>query len=188
MTEKRKPRADALRNRERLIDEAKAAFRDVGPQVGLDEIARRAEVGIGTLYRHFPTRDAMVEAVYRREIGQLANAAQLLLETHRPAEALHEWLRLFIDYMATKRLIAPALLALPGGPSQLYESSGALIVAALTLLLERGIAAGEIRADVEPGDLMQALSGLAFGYSEIGWEARTLRLIDVFVAGLRTAR
>jgi AcrR family transcriptional regulator len=188
MTEKRKPRADALRNRERLIDEAKAAFGEVGPHVGLDEIARRAEVGIGTLYRHFPTRDAMVEAVYRREIGQLAAAAQLLLDSNPPAKALHEWLRLFIDYMATKRLIGPALSALPGGPSHLYASSGTLIQAALTLLLERGIATGEIRADVEPADLMQALSGLAFGYAEIGWEARTLRLIDVFVAGLRTVR
>jgi AcrR family transcriptional regulator len=186
--EKRKPRADALRNRERLIDEAKAAFGEVGPHVGLDEIARRAEVGIGTLYRHFPTRDAIVEAVYRREIGQLADAARTLLEAHPPLEALRAWLRLFVDYMATKRLIGPALLALPGGPSALYESSGTLIMAAMTLLVQRGVAAGDIRADIGPEDLMQALSGLAFGYSEAGWEARTLRLIDVFTAGLRPDR
>jgi AcrR family transcriptional regulator len=185
VSEQRKPRADALRNRERLIDEAKAAFGEIGPQVGLEEIARRAEVGIGTLYRHFPTRDSMVEAVYRREIGQLADAARSLLESHPPGEALHAWLRLFVDYMATKRLIAPALSALPGGPSALYASSGTLIVDAVTLLLKRGIDAGDIRADVEPEDLMQALSGLAFGYSETGWEPRTLRLIDVFMAGLR---
>jgi AcrR family transcriptional regulator len=183
--QQRKPRADALRNRERLIDEAKAAFREVGPQVGLDEIARRAEVGIGTLYRHFPTRDAMVEAVYRREIGQFVEAAETLLRTHRPIEALHEWLRLFVDYMATKRLIGPALLAMPGGPSELYASSAPLIMAAVTLLVERGVAAGDIRADFEPEDMLQALTGLASGYSETGWEPRTLRLIDIFVAGLR---
>jgi AcrR family transcriptional regulator len=187
MTEKRKPRADALRNRERLIDEAKAAFEEVGPHVGLDEIARRAEVGIGTLYRHFPTRDSMVEAVYRREIGQLADAADKLLESHKPGDALHAWLRLFVDSMATKRLIGPALSALPGGPSKLYESSSALIIGALVSLVKRGVECGDIRADVEPEDMIQALYGLAFGYSETGWETRTLRLIDVFMAGLRQA-
>ncbi|HTA40192.1 MAG TPA: hypothetical protein VK760_14005, partial [Candidatus Acidoferrales bacterium] len=109
----------------------------------------------------------------------------LLLETHRPAEALHEWLRLFVDYMATKRLIGPALSALPGGPAHLYASSGALIMSALTVLVQRGVASGDIRADVAPEDLMQALSGLASGYSESGWEARTLKLIDIFMAGLR---
>ncbi|THD62962.1 TetR/AcrR family transcriptional regulator [Phenylobacterium sp.] len=184
-SEGRKPRADALRNRARLIGVAKQAFTEIGPEVTLEEIARRAEVGIGTLYRHFPTRDAMVEAVYRHEVGQLAEAAQSLLETLPPAEALRAWLRLFVEYMATKRVIAPALGAMAGGVSALYETSGSLIRAAVTLLIERAIAAGDIRADIEPEDLMQALSGLSYGASAPGWDARTLRLIDVLMNGLR---
>ena len=106
--EGRKPRADGLRNRERLIDVAKLAFAEIGPNVSLEEIARRAEVGIGTLYRHFPTRDDIIAAVYRREVTQLADAAKRLLETRPAGEALHEWLRLFVDYIATKKVIAPA--------------------------------------------------------------------------------
>ncbi len=101
----RKPRADARRNRERLLATAKAAFTEVGADVSLDEIARRAGVGIGTLYRHFPTRDALVEAVYRREVEQLAGAATRLLGSLPPGEALYEWMRLFVDYIATKKVV-----------------------------------------------------------------------------------
>jgi len=183
--ETRKPRADALRNQERLIDAAKQAFTDVGSDVSLEEIARRAGVGIGTFYRHFPTREAIVEAVYRREIGQLAEAAQSLLNAHRPIDALHEWLKLFVDYMATKRVIAPALASMTGGTSALYERSGVMMRDAVTLLIDKAVASGDIRPDVEPEDMMQALSGLAFGASNPGWEGRTLRLIDVMMTGLR---
>src|ERR1700744_4572428 len=119
----RKPRADAQRNRERLIDAAKAAFTETGPDVSLEEIARRAEVGIGTLYRHFPTRDAVGEAGYRRELEQLVQAAEGLLAEGTPLEALRAWLRLSVDYLATKRVIAPALNATPTG-STLYKSGG----------------------------------------------------------------
>jgi AcrR family transcriptional regulator len=181
----RKPRADALRNGERLLEAAKQAFTEVGADVSLDEIVRRAGVGIGTLYRHFPTREAMVEAVYRREIAQLADAAGVLLQSHRPIDALHAWLKLFIEYLATKRVIAPILAAAPGGVADLYESSTSLIRSALALLLERAIAAHEIRGDIEPADMMQALAGLAYGLATPGWEARALRLIDVLIDGLR---
>jgi AcrR family transcriptional regulator len=119
-TETRRPRADAVRNRERLMEAAKQAFTEDGPEVSLESIARRAGVGIGTLYRHFPTRDAMVEAVYRHGVAQLTDAANTLLQSHPPGEALDAWLRLFVDYMAAKRVIAPALGALPGGPAALY--------------------------------------------------------------------
>ena len=138
--ETRKPRADALRNQERLIDAAKQAFTEVGPDVSLEEIARRAGVGIGTLYRHFPTREAIVEAVYRREIGQLAEAAQSLLNARRPIDALHDWLKLFVDYMATKRVIAPALASMSGGTSALYERSGLMMRDAVTLLIDKAVA------------------------------------------------
>jgi AcrR family transcriptional regulator len=184
----RKPRADALRNRERLLEAAKQAFAEVGAEVSMDEIVRRAGVGIGTLYRHFPTRDAVVEAVYRREIGQFAEAAQTLLQSHKPRDALRAWLVLFVDYLATKRVIAPMLGAAPGGTTALYESSGMLIRSAITLLLDRAIASGEIRKDIEPNDMMQAMSGLAAGSTTPGWEARTLRLIDVLMNGLRAKR
>jgi AcrR family transcriptional regulator len=181
----RKPRADAQRNRERLIDVAKAAFAEMGPDVSLEEIARRAEVGIGTLYRHFPTRDAIIEAVYRRGVQQLADSAQRLLDTRPPVEALHEWLKLFVDYMATKKLIAPALGSMAGGPSALYESSGVVMRAAVARLVDAAIAAGEIRSDIEAADVMQALMGFAFGASGADWEARTVRLVDILMDGLR---
>src|SRR5271167_149944 len=105
----RKPRADCARNRQLLVDAAKQGFTDTGLNVSLEEIARRAGVGIGTLYRHFPTREAVVEAVYRREVEQLAEAVPQLLETSSAGEALHQWMHLFVDYIATKRIIAPSL-------------------------------------------------------------------------------
>src|ERR1700678_4136746 len=123
----RKPRADSARNRQLLIDAAKAGFSGVGLDVSLEEIARRAGVGIGTLYRHFPTREAVVEAVYRREVEQLAEAAPLLLESSPPGEALHKWMHLFVDYIATKRMIAPSLGAAAGRTSALYATSAELI-------------------------------------------------------------
>jgi AcrR family transcriptional regulator len=185
--EGRKPRADGLRNRERLIDVAKLAFAEIGPNVSLEEIARRAEVGIGTLYRHFPTRDDIIAAVYRREVTQLADAAKRLLETRPAGEALHEWLRLFVDYIATKKVIAPALASMTGGTSALYESSIDLMKGAIADLVEKAIAAGDIRPDVEPFDLVQALGSFAMGVSASpGWETRTLRLIDILMDGLRS--
>jgi AcrR family transcriptional regulator len=185
--EGRKPRADGLRNRERLIDVAKLAFAEIGPNVSLEEIARRAEVGIGTLYRHFPTRDDIIAAVYRREVTQLADAAKRLLETRPAGEALHEWLRLFVDYIATKTVVAPALASMAGGTSALYESSIELMKGAIADLVEKAIAAGDIRPDVEPFDLVQALGSFAMGVSTSpGWETRTLRLIDILMDGLRS--
>jgi AcrR family transcriptional regulator len=186
--DKRKPRADGLRNRERLIDVAKLAFAEIGPNVSLEEIARRAEVGIGTLYRHFPTRDDIIAAVYRREVTQLADAAKRLIETRPAGEALHEWLRLFVDYIDTKKVIAPALASMAGGTSALYESSIELMKGAIADLVENAIAAGDIRPDVESFDLVQALGSFAMGVSTSpGWETRTLRLIDILMDGLRAS-
>jgi AcrR family transcriptional regulator len=181
----RKPRADSLRNRERLLEAAKAGFTEVGPEVSLEEIARRAGVGIGTLYRHFPTRDAVVEAVYRREVEQLAEAAGRLSETLPPAQALHAWMRLFIDYIATKKVVAPALSVMVGGTSELYAATGMRFTEVITALVSRGVVAGEIRADAEPGDVLRALGAFAYGASGIGWEASANRLVDIFMDGLR---
>nr|MEA2797633.1 hypothetical protein [Phenylobacterium sp.] len=184
----RKPRADAQRNRERLIDVAKVAFADAGPDVSLDEIARRAGVGIGTLYRHFPTRDAIVEAVYRREVRQLAEAATRLLGSLPAGEALHQWMRLFVEYIATKKVIASALGSIVGGASELYASSGAQITEAMSLLVRRAAESGDIRPDVDPDDLLRALVGFTYGNGSPGWQASALRLIDILMDGLRPPR
>ena len=183
----RKPRADAQRNRERLMEAAKAAFAASGADVSLEEIARRAGVGIGTLYRHFPNRDAIVEAVYRREVQQLAAAATRLLAESAPAEALHQWMRLFVDYIATKKVIALALSSLVGGAGELFAASGAQIMGAMSQLVARAVAAGEIRADADPDDLLRALAGFTYGATQPGWQASALRLIDLLMDGLTSA-
>jgi AcrR family transcriptional regulator len=186
----RKPRADCARNLQLLIDAAKAGFAEAGLNVSLEEIARRAGVGIGTLYRHFPSREAVVEAVYRREVEQLAEAVPQLLETLPPAEALHQWMHLFVDYIATKRMIAPSLAAATaaGGSSTLYASSLELITNAISTLLKRAAAGGEVRKDIDPSDLLRAMVGVSYGNPDAGWQASARRLIDLLMDGLRRKR
>jgi AcrR family transcriptional regulator len=181
---RRKPRADSQRNHERLIEAAKAAFAETDAQASLEEIARRAGVGIGTLYRHFPTRDAIVEAVYRREVEQLAASAQRLLDETAPGEALRQWMRLFVDYIATKKVMAAALGSMVGGVAELFAASGARIIGAVSLLVERAAAAGDIRPDVDPSDILRALVGFTYGNTGPGWRASALRLIDILMDGL----
>src|SRR5438045_9187455 len=118
----RKPRTDALRNRERILEVAKEAVTHSGPNTSLDDIAKHAGVGPGTLYRHFPTRDQLLEAVYRTEVEKLAAAERKFAETMPPVEALRAWMLLFVDYIATKRIIAPTRNILAGGPSKLVEA------------------------------------------------------------------
>jgi AcrR family transcriptional regulator len=181
----RKPRADSARNRQLLIDAAKAGFSEAGLNVSLEEIARRAGVGIGTLYRHFPTREAVVEAVYRREVEQLAQSVPKLLETSPAAEALHQWMHLFVDYIATKRMIAPSLGAAAGRSSPLYATSAELITHAITTLVKRAAATGDVRKDIDPKDLLRAMVGVSYGNPDPGWEASARRLIDLLMDGLR---
>src|ERR1700728_1232212 len=120
----RKPRTDAQRNRERILETAKEAFTRSGANASLDDIAKQAGVGAGTLYRHFPTRDALLEAVYRSEVEKLAGAERKFAETMPPIDALRAWMLLFVDYIAAKQIIAPALNTLIGGPSKVFESTG----------------------------------------------------------------
>jgi AcrR family transcriptional regulator len=181
----RKPRADSARNRQLLIDAAKAGFTDVGLNVSLEEIARRAGVGIGTLYRHFPTREAVVEAVYRREVEQLAEAVPQLLQTSPAGAALHKWMHLFVDYIATKRIIAPSLGAAAGRTSSLHASSVELITNAISTLVKRAIASGDVRKDIDPSDLLRAMVGVSYGNPDAGWEASARRLINLLMDGLR---
>jgi AcrR family transcriptional regulator len=180
----RRPRTDAQRNRVRLLDMAKALFAEKGSSAGLEEIARAAGVGIGTLYRHFPTRDALVEAVYRTETAQLAEAAERLAAAHPPTEALREWMKLFIDYMATKQGMSEALNAMAGGPSGLYAASGTQMKQAMAMLCDRAAATGEIRLDMDPLDLLRAVAGVANVSAGPDWKQSAKRLVDILVAGL----
>jgi AcrR family transcriptional regulator len=168
-----------------LIDAAKTAFSEVGLNVSLEEIARRAGVGIGTLYRHFPSRESVVEAVYRREVEQLAEAVPQLLETLPAGEALHRWMHLFVDYIATKRLIAPSLAAASGRASTLRATSVELITRAISTLVKRAVASGDVRKDINPSDLLRAMVGVSYGNPDAGWEASARRLIDLLMDGLR---
>jgi AcrR family transcriptional regulator len=184
----RQPRADGLLNRERLLSAAKAAFAETGAGVSLDEIARRAGVGTGTLYRHFPTRDAIIEAVYRSEVEHLASAAPHLLASMSAAEALHEWMYLSVNYVAAKRGLASALGIMIKDGSELYNYSIGLLTEATTLLVERAIADGAIRNDVTPLDLLRAQIGFSYEITQPDWQASARRLIDIFMDGLRYKR
>lgn len=177
----RKPRADSQRNREQLLEAAKAVFTQDGADASLEAIARRAGVGIGTLYRHFPARSDLLAAVYQREVDQLSAAASALLAERPPGEALEAWLHLLVDYMSTKRVIVPALAATGEGPA----SSGPAIIDALNSLASAAMQAGAMRNDVTPDDLYRLLIAVSHGYDQPGWEPSARRMISILIAGLR---
>ena len=181
----RKPRTDAQRNRERILEVAKEAFTRAGANASLDDIAKDANVGAGTLYRHFPTRDALIEAVYRTEVEKLAAAQREFAEAMPPIEALRAWMLLFVDYIATKQIIAPALNAFVGGPSKLYEASRAQIKGAIDALVKRAIKSGDIRRDLEPFDLLRALIGVSNVATSPDWQQSARRLVDILIIGSR---
>jgi AcrR family transcriptional regulator len=182
----RKPRADALRNRERVLEAAKAVFSAGGAGASLEAVAREAAVGIGTLYRHFPTREALYEAVYRREVEQLSELAEELKNEREPVEALRRWLRSNVEFVATKKGMAAALaLAAGPPPSELTAFSFERLTKAIGMLLQRAVAAGEIRADVTPEDLLRTLVGMCMLHDQPGWQAGVIRMVDVLVDGLR---
>lgn len=184
----RRPRADAVRNRERVLEAAKAVFSAGGPEASLDAVARTARVGIGTLYRHFPTREALFEAVYRREVQQLAELADKLKQEPDPVEALRHWMRSNVKFVATKKGMSEALALAAYKNSELFSYSYARLTQAVGALLDRAVAAGEIRDDVTPEDLLHALVGMCYMHDRPGWQRSVLRLIDVFVDGLRKRR
>jgi AcrR family transcriptional regulator len=181
----RKPRMDAQRNRERILEVAKEAFTRFGADASLDDIAKQAGVGAGTLYRHFPTRDALIEAVYRSEVEKLAAAERKFTETMAPIEALRTWMLLFVDHIAAKQIIAPALNSVVGGPSKLFEGSRGLVHGAIDALVNRAIISGDIRSDLEPFDLLRALIGVSHIASGPGWQQSARRLVDILITGSR---
>jgi AcrR family transcriptional regulator len=181
----RKPRSDAQRNRERLLEVAREAFSRFGANTSLDDIAREAGVGPGTLYRHFPTREQLLEAVYRSGMEKLAAAEQKLTRELPPVEALRAWLLLFVDNIAAKHLIAPALNALLGDPKKVFEASYARIWEAIRALVSRAIESGDIRKDLDPVDLLRALIGVANVATSPDWQQSARRLVDILIAGAR---
>lgn len=185
-TPPRKTRADGERNRARLLEAAKHAFATRGAAATFDQIARDAQVGIGTLYRHFPTRDALVEAVYRQETDDLVDHAERLRDHADPVTAVREWMLEFVGYMGAKRGMAEALSTLIGGPDALYSDSSARIIPAFDSLVARAVDAGTIRMVIEPIDLLRALGGVANLSPDDNWKRSATQMVDVLLAGLRT--
>ena len=183
----RKPRTDALRNRARILEVAKGAFTRHGADARLDDIAKQAGVGAGTLYRHFPTRDALIEAVYRSEVEKLAAAADEFASRMPPIEALRAWLLLFVDYVAAKHIIAPALNSVAGGPTRLYEGSRSLVQGAIEELVKRARKSGQVRRDVDASDLLRAVIGVSYVRSGGDWQQSAKRLVEILIAGSRPA-
>ena len=186
-THTRKPRIDAQRNRERILEVAKEAFTRSGANASLDDIARETGVGPGTLYRHFPSREALLEAVYRSEMEKLAAAEEKFTREFPPIEALRAWLLLFVDYIAAEHLIAPALNALVGDPKKVFEASYARMWDAIRALVKRAIKSGDIRKDLDPVDLLRALIGVANVATSPDWQQSARRLVDILITGSRPA-
>jgi AcrR family transcriptional regulator len=180
----RKPRADAIRNRERVLEAAKAVFSAGGPEASLEAVARKAGVGIGTLYRHFPTREALFEAVYRREVQQLSELAEALKSEADPVDALRRWLRSNVEFVATKKGMSAALALAVQSSSELTAFSFDRLSKAVGALLDRAVTAGEIRSDISPEDVLRALVGMCYLHDQPGWQNSVVRLLDVFVDGL----
>jgi len=181
----RKPRTDAQRNRDRVLEAAKTVFSAGGSDVSLEAVARKAGVGIGTLYRHFPTREALYEAVYRREVEQLGELAEQSKCEASPIDALRRWMRANVEFVATKKGMAAALALATRGPSELTAFSYERLTKAIASLLDRAVAAGEIRADVAPEDLLRTLVGMCLLHDRPGWQASVIRMLDVLIDGLR---
>jgi AcrR family transcriptional regulator len=181
----RKPRADALRNRDRLLDAARTVFSAGGREASLEAVAHAAGVGIGTLYRHFPTRETLFDAVYRHEVEQLADLAERLKKETRPIDALRQWLHSVVKFVATKKGMSTALALAISKDSDLVSYSSDRLTRAIGVLSEQAVAAGEIRSDVSPEDLLRAIVGMCYTHDQPGWQKNVLRLVDVFIDGLR---
>jgi len=181
----RKPRTDAIRNRERVLEAAKVVFSAGGADASLEAVAKKAGVGIGTLYRHFPTREALFEAVYRREVEQLGELAEQLKSEGDPVDALRRWLKSNVEFVATKKGMVAALALAAAGSSELHAFSFERLTKAIRTLLDRAIAAGEVRSDILAEDILRALIGMCYMHDQPGWQPAVIRLVDVFVDGLR---
>jgi AcrR family transcriptional regulator len=181
----RRIRADARRNREQLLTAAVAAFSADSPEITLESIARNAGVGIGTLYRHFPSREALVDAAYRSELARLCDSVPVLLESWPADQALRAWLELFGEYMTTKRGMADALRMVVASGGDPFTESRSRLLAAFAALLAAGAADGTLRADVDAADVLASASGIWLAAGEPAQRARASRLVDLLMDGMR---
>lgn len=184
---RRKPRSDAAQNRERLIEAAKVILGQGGPEASLEAVARRAGVGIGTLYRHFPTREALFRAVYRHEVDQLIELAPELERMDDGVEALRAWMHANVALVATKRGLIGALAVVVTEESKaMYAEVSIRMNAAVGKLMQRAISEGALRSDITSDDLLKTMYALCYArQAEPGWEVQVLRLLDIFIDGLR---
>jgi len=178
-------RADAQRNRDRLLEVAVRAFSHDSPDVTLESIARDAGVGIGTLYRHFPTREALIEAAYRNELARLCGSAADLVATGPADVALRTWMDRFIDYLATKRGMADALRAVIASGGDPFAQSRESLLDAIGTLLKAGAAEARLRSDVTPADVLASLSGVSLVAGAPEQRDQAGRLLDLLLDGLR---
>ena len=181
----RKPRSDAQRNRERILEVAKQVFTRRGADASMDEIAKRAKIGPGTLYRHFPTRDELLATVYITEVEKLGAAQKRLSAELSPIKALRAWLLVFIDYIATKKIIVPAMNAMAGGPSRVFQQSMQVMEEAANSLASRARASGDLRPDVDLRDLMRAIYGISTVGNGDDWPQKARKFVDIFLRGSR---
>lgn len=180
-----KLRADAERNRARILEVAKQQFTRLGANASLEDIARRAGVGPATLYRHFPAREDLLVAVYRSDMEELAAAERTLADTMSPVEALRAWLLLLVNAVETKHIIAPVLNELVGDPQKVFKASHGQIHEALRALAKRAVKSGDIRKDLDPIDLLRAIIGVANVSAGPDWPQSARRLVDILIAGAR---
>lgn len=178
-------RVDAQRNRDKVLAAATEAFAEEGEDVALESIAARAGVGIGTLYRHFASRDALVAAAYRHEVNELCATAPDLLGSLPADEALRAWAERFADYIATKRAMGNALRAAASSDSPLFAETRRQILGALRLLLDAGAADGTLRSDVDPTDVMRVMNGIWYLPDGPEWRESVGKMLGLVIDGLR---
>lgn len=183
-----KLRADARRNRDKLIEVAATAFAENGVETSLEDIARKAGVGIGTLYRHFPTREHLVEVVYQRELQILADAAEELALSEAADVALEQWMRRFVNYMATKRGMASSLKIIASSNSAMFAEGFGRIRSSFDKLLTAAQDQNLIRKDIGQADLMHAMSSIYSIPDTPEWRESANRLIGLLMDGMRVKR
>ncbi len=181
----RRLRADAQRNREQLLAAAVTAFSGEDPEATLESIARDAGVGIGTLYRHFPTREALVDAAYRSELAKLCDAVPELVAGFPADKALRTWMDLFIEYTTTKRGMSDALRMVIASGGNPFAESRSQLLAAVSALITSGAADGTLRTDVDPADLLASMTGVSLAVGDPAQRAKAGRLLDLLIDGLR---
>ncbi|WP_344524297.1 helix-turn-helix domain-containing protein [Streptomyces rectiviolaceus] len=177
-------RADAQRNRDKILAAAVRLFTEEGLDAHFERVAREAGVGTGTLYRNFPTREALIEAAYRNEVARLCDAVPDLLATMPPRDALHAWMRRFLDYVTAKLGMAEALRSVVASGGNPYGESREMIQEALSSLMEAGVAAGDVRSDIRPTDLFAALAGIGLTSAGPDQREQAERLVELTLDGL----